>query len=328
MGISGVKSALRWDDEAQQKLKRVPVFVRAMVRQRVEEHVRDSGKDLVTVEDVDAAHRAFFSGANKEASHQGQVLQASQKAHAANAGHAAHAIHDELMEMDDPDAPPVGLIRRLEEEVRARGTVEGPLYTVQACGGLAGCPRAQIDVRAVRDDLLQVVEESGLSDAMEARIKGPILSHYKFRLAVTGCSNSCAEPQIKDFGVVGQARPERGDGQCAQCLECEATCKEDAVHVEEDGPVFDREMCLNCGDCAGACPTGAIQIKHGHKILVGGRLGRRAKLAETLVDFTDAEGVHRALQDAIELFKEEGRGGERFGVMLDRIGIDRLKERL
>ncbi|MCL4516288.1 MAG: hypothetical protein M1379_11980 [Firmicutes bacterium] len=300
MGVLDVKSALRWDDEAQQKLKRVPVFVRAMVRQRVEEYARDSRKEVVTVGDVDAARRAFFSGSNKE----------------------------KLMEMDDPDAPPVGLIRRLEGEVRARGTVEGPLYTVQACGGLAGCPRAQIDVRSLRDDLLRVVEESGLPDAMEARIKGPVLSHHKFRIAVAGCPNSCAEPQIKDFGVVGQARPERGVGQCAQCLECEATCKEDAVHVEEDGPVFDREMCLNCGDCGGACATGAIQVKHGHKILVGGRLGRRARLAETLVEFTDAEGVRRALQAVIELFKEEGRGGERFGVMLDRIGLDRLKERL
>ncbi|MGE5577481.1 MAG: 4Fe-4S dicluster domain-containing protein [Syntrophothermus sp.] len=318
MSMASAKSGLRWDDEAQRKLKRVPVFVRSMVRQKVEEYARGAGKDVVTVGDVDAARRAFFS----KSPSQGVAPQE------AVTEHGGVGAHGELLEIDDPDVPPVGLIRRLEEEVHARGTVEGPLYTVNACGGLAGCPRAQIDVPSVRDDVLRVIEESGLSDALAARIKGPILSHHKFRVAVTGCPNSCAEPQIKDFGVVGQTRPERGAGECVQCRECEAACKEDAVHVEEDGPVFDRERCLNCGDCGGACATGAIEVRHGHKILVGGRLGRRAKLAETLVEFTDAEGVRRALQAAIELFKEEGRGGERFGVMLDRIGLARLKERL
>jgi len=48
------------------------------------------------------------------------------------------------------------------------------------------------------------------------------------------------------------------------CAAVEACSK--AVLEQIDGafevPIVDQDMCLGCGDCVGACPLAAIQIKY------------------------------------------------------------------
>jgi Na+-translocating ferredoxin:NAD+ oxidoreductase RNF subunit RnfB len=54
-----------------------------------------------------------------------------------------------------------------------------------------------------------------------------------------------------------------GDTGCKfGCLgkgDCEAACKFDAIHVENNLAVVDHEKCKKCGMCVVKCPTGAIQ---------------------------------------------------------------------
>lgn len=50
---------LRWTQEAQQKLKNIPFFVRTQARQRIEELARAADSEEVTVEMVEQARLEF-----------------------------------------------------------------------------------------------------------------------------------------------------------------------------------------------------------------------------------------------------------------------------
>lgn len=51
--------SLSWDPEAQERLKRVPSFVRKMAKKMVEKSVKNSGRDRVEAEDFDSAAAQF-----------------------------------------------------------------------------------------------------------------------------------------------------------------------------------------------------------------------------------------------------------------------------
>ncbi len=57
---------MKWTSEAEEELKKVPAFVRRMAKRAVEEHVRKSGKNEVTVEDVRAARERHISFIEKK----------------------------------------------------------------------------------------------------------------------------------------------------------------------------------------------------------------------------------------------------------------------
>ena len=47
---------------------------------------------------------------------------------------------------------------------------------------------------------------------------------------------------------------------CIGCRKCEKVCPHDAINVENGFASIDYDRCTDCGDCAAACPTGAIQL--------------------------------------------------------------------
>lgn len=205
----------------------------------------------------------------------------------------------------------------------------GRFFEVKACGGAAGCPLTLIDDARIVRTLANGVSGSGLEDHLAKTVHRPVLVHHRFRLAVAGCPNCCSEPQTRDFAVVGQSRPGRGGGECTQCGMCVETCKEGAVSIDTGEPVFHYDRCVNCGQCIAACPVGAItEAQKGFKILVAGRLGRHPILARTLQDFATKEDALRALAGCLEIYKVEGRPGERFSQMVDRMGWEEFRNRV
>ena len=57
---------MKWTVEAEEELKKVPAFVLRMARRAVEEQVRKSGRDEVTVEDVRAGRERHLSFIEKQ----------------------------------------------------------------------------------------------------------------------------------------------------------------------------------------------------------------------------------------------------------------------
>ena len=215
----------------------------------------------------------------------------------------------------------IRLIERLVDEIPGQ---EARYWSAKSCGGAVGCPLTLVDVRAAWQAVVAGIEASGLSEAQAARLKGPVLSHHRFKAAVAGCPNCCSEPQIKDFALVARALPTLGPGDCIQCGSCEAECEEGAVSIASGTPAFDPSRCVGCGACADVCESEAIVKVVGYDVLVGGRLGRRPRLAETIAEGVTLEEAIGILARCLSLLTSEGLPGERLGALLDRVGWARI----
>ncbi|MCL5960898.1 MAG: 4Fe-4S dicluster domain-containing protein [Chloroflexi bacterium] len=291
---------MKWETDAEKAVEKVPFFVRRMAKKRVEDYVRQRGRDKVTTSDVHDARNVLERGSVPEFAR---------------------------VETTEEGGLTESRIRRIEQLVERSGGHEARFYSIKACGGAVGCPLTKFDVQKMADRFKQIIDDSGLAQALESRVHGPVLSHHKFKVALAGCPNNCSEPQIKDFAVTGVSTPGLGPGDCIECGQCEAACQEDAVKVDGQ-PHISRQLCVGCGDCAAVCPTQSLKVeKEGVTVLVGGKLGRHPQLATRLIEVADEEQVHRALEACIDLLKEEGRGGERLGAVLNRVGIEKLESR-
>ncbi|SHF42902.1 4Fe-4S dicluster domain-containing protein [Desulforamulus putei] len=201
------------------------------------------------------------------------------------------------------------------------------LYQITKC---RDCPNAVVNTEQMAKACAELFKEMDFTGWQLARLGGAKPKHHDiFSVAIAGCPNSCSQPQIKDFGLQGQAVPEVGEG-CTGCGLCVAACPDQGILLGEKGPQIDPSLCLNCGKCARCCPTGAITIsKQGYRVMRGGKLGRRPRLAEEVCSLTDEQGALQWLRQTIELLKTEGRPGERerLGALLERIGKKNNKDK-
>lgn len=196
------------------------------------------------------------------------------------------------------------------------------LFTITVC---PSCPNLVIDTARIAEILQQVLKEHDFTGRLAARVNTTRpLYHQMFHLAIAGCPNSCSQPQIKDFGLQGQAVPEVMPG-CILCGQCVESCLDQAIHLDKDGPSINRERCLNCGQCIRSCPTGTLTaVQRGCRVLVGGKLGRHPRLARVLLPMAGEKETARVLGNCLELFLEQGRPGERFGALLERVETEGL----
>ena len=133
---------------------------------------------------------------------------------------------------------------------------------------------------------------------------------------------------VVESGVVSQARPAAVPGACSDCGRCLEVCKEGAIELSGE-PNFDYARCLNCGRCEANCASRAIAVaERGFDVLVGGKLGRHARLATPLLLLADEAAVLRAFDLSVNFYLEHAHGPERFGAVLERTGVEALQARL
>ena len=288
---------MQWNNDARSAVAKAPLFVRGMITRRVDEHVRKQGRDIVTLEDVMQVRAGYLDD------------------------NPAQVGPEDSAEMSADRIE--SIVRRSSPQIVA----DERTYEVKVCG-LPGCPRRIFDVHQLAEKMVKVIEASGVEESVVRRVNGPILRHHRFTISISGCPNSCSQPQIADFGVQGRARPEIGPGECTGCGACVGACREDAVAVSCNVPRLDMARCINCGDCTAVCPTQALVVGEiGFTALVGGKLGRNPRLARTLFDFADQQTLLNALQACSKIFAEEVGPRERFSDAVDRVGVDEIARR-
>lgn len=156
---------------------------------------------------------------------------------------------------------------------------------------------------------------------------------HKFKIGIGGCPNNCIKPGLNDFGIMGQRVPKYDPEKCRACGKCNvaANCPmKICAKSEEDGKmVCQTEQCTKCGKCIDACPFHAVEeTVVGHKILLGGIWGKRQRLATALDGVYTKDEVKEILTKSLTIWKEQGTPGERFGLFLDRIGVDNFVAQL
>ncbi len=204
-------------------------------------------------------------------------------------------------------------------------------YQVETCFGPSGCQNRAVSFQGMADDVEEILRQKGVADFIKRGVTGPLKPHHEFRISISDCPNGCSRPQIADIGLLGATMPDTTGGSlCNGCHSCTEVCREEAVQVDHSGPgpTVDTDRCLGCGQCVTMCPTGAIQASvQGYRVLVGGKLGRHPQLGIELGVFSPVETL-QLIERAVDLYLESGRPGERFGTLLQRLGLDTVKEYL
>ncbi len=160
---------------------------------------------------------------------------------------------------------------------------------------------------------------------------GRVTLPHKFKIAAGGCPNNCLKPDLNDVGIIGQRAPAFDSELCRGCKKCgvSAACPIGAASLEGGALRIDGDACNNCGRCAGQCPFGANpESEVMFKITLGGRWGKQIRQGTALSPlFTYSEAME-TVERAILLFRDLGRAGERFGSLIDRLGMEETERLL
>ena len=154
-----------------------------------------------------------------------------------------------------------------------------------------------------------------------------VIFPHKFKIAVGGCPNSCVKPELNDLGIVGQKMMHLSP-ECKACGRCisEKRCPMGAIKQREDGKRYiDRSLCNNCSRCLDTCPFGKINADEPrYKLYLGGRWGKQKRYGTPLPLLYSEEQLFPLITRILNLYKEEGRPGERFASVVERLGMDHI----
>jgi len=155
---------------------------------------------------------------------------------------------------------------------------------------------------------------------------------HKFKIAIGGCPNNCVKPDINDLGIISVNVPQYEKDDCRSCKKCaiEALCPMKAAKLQDGGKMeIDTSVCNTCGRCVGKCPFGAIPAgTKGFRVYLGGRWGKETQRGLPLQNVYNEEELFCVIEKAILLYKEQGIPGERFGSMVNRLGMAFFEEEM
>lgn len=198
--------------------------------------------------------------------------------------------------------------KRLEEVGAPPGSCGPRVRNISSCVGLPRCHHANIDSQ----ELAKEIDERFFDVDLPTKLK----------IAISGCPNSCAKPQLNDIGVMGVVKPRVIPERCDGCRRCVRTCKEAAIKMVDNRAGIDYTKCVYCGECIRTCPIGAVVAdKEGYTIFIGGNVGRHPRFAQKIHAFGDKETIFQVIERTIKVYRERAEKGERFGRLVERLGL-------
>ncbi len=160
------------------------------------------------------------------------------------------------------------------------------------------------------------------------------------RIAIVGIEENKIDAVWEDLGM------DKGHavGLCLRSVKiCPAThfCKraqQDAVTLgfELDkryhGMTLPSKFKMGVSGCMNSCSESAVKdlgligTPKGYKILIGGNAGVKPRIADLLVENIPQEEVLDIVDKVVNYYKENGKNYERLGTMIERLGLETVKE--
>lgn len=155
---------------------------------------------------------------------------------------------------------------------------------------------------------------------------------HKFKIAVGGCPNNCAKPDLNDVGIIGQRIVDIDYDKCRGCGKCliSLNCPVKAASVKDGKISINTDICNRCGRCKDKCPFKAFgTYTDGYKVYIGGRWGKKCARGMALNRiFASEEEVLDFIEKIILYYKDNGVNGERFADTINRIGFENVEKEL
>ena len=200
-----------------------------------------------------------------------------------------------------------------------------PPLRLELCRGASpqGCPQALWQDAALPAALRDAADALGWPKYLRSLTTGPLPRHLGFAVSLCGCANGCSRPHIAALGLIPGRSPGWDAASCDCCRACVQACRENALRLEDHGLAIDRDACLRCGACLKACQAGALACAaQGYRVLIGGRLGRRPRLARELPGLYSPTAVLTVLRRSLELMMSRKDPAVRFAEAIDAAGAD------
>jgi len=191
------------------------------------------------------------------------------------------------------------------------------LLNFNVCIGRPVCPKGLANVKELAEVLRDIAEDYQEVGALPGDV----------RVALSGCPNRCARPQINDIGIHGCEQVYTDSHYCVGCLNCVEACYCVAIQRDAEGVIHrDYNRCSSCGYCRKVCPSGATQhSQYFYEFSFGGRLGRLPKPPEFIMEVYSREEAIAVFKKALEVYSQNAQEGERFSVWLERFGPEKLQ---
>jgi len=193
----------------------------------------------------------------------------------------------------------------------------GELYSISLCPSQYGAA-SDIKIENMKrlvPALRKKLKELRVTGLMMDLTETAVMPHCEFRIGLTGCTNACTSPYFSDFGVLGVYDVELVPSKCSGYGQCVSYCSRGVISMNEGLPVFEKNMCIKCGGCEEFCSESAVRVKEiGYKVVAGGTGARFPKIAQTINEYTDLDGVLKTLEDIVGLIREKHTPGRVFDI--------------
>ncbi|NCC24824.1 MAG: 4Fe-4S dicluster domain-containing protein [Deltaproteobacteria bacterium] len=196
-------------------------------------------------------------------------------------------------------------------------------FEIAVCRGATadGCRFSALPIAGLASKLNDLIKASGWPALLSKIRSTTTRAHTRLRLSVAACPNGCSRPHIVDFAFVAAMRPVLPQ-ECTGCGICLRSCPDQALSIPAGAkaPILDENLCLACGRCIGVCPEGQTLCgPSGLRLLLGGRLGRRPRLAVEIPGIWHVCDVETLLSPLLSDLVASYRPGQRIAdIILDR----------
>jgi len=288
-----------WDKEALEIVEAIPLppMIAHFAKMDAERRAKKKGESLVSAETARETEHGYEQALGKEA-----VELMRRMARGEDAG-----LPDEFF-VDEPEE----------------------LYTIQLCPAQYGASTMEKreQMRRLLTPLRAKLKELGITRIIMDKAQTSLMSHHMLRIGLTGCPNACFSPYFQDLAILGVYDVGIRETGCVQCRKCVTYCSARAISLNEKGPVIDVTRCIKCSGCVEQCEEGVFFTKEkGYKVAIGGAGTRHPRIAQTVAEHTDLEGVLKILEKAVTLLRDtpvEGRVIS-FREIVDRYGIEAFR---